>query len=403
MAQEPNLPSDGGAVLRIVGDSGARHQPRPLASPADWRLRIGGEVEHPRELSLEELLALEAEPVELVHDITCVSAAKIAPGGGPVRFGGVRFTTLARLVAPRPWPEGGELGPSVELISRAPATVGPRDKRHHTFMALADCLDPASGVLLATTLDGRPLPYANGGPLRSVVGATFFFYKAIKWLEEIRFVHRPLDECRGTWEEYSGYHVRARVALNERFEPRMHRIVAVDPGEDGAAGADTLELVPREEWAAVFGEMLARRDLSRLSAAQLHKMSLALPKEFRGVRFHDGPFHAKIRGTSFASTDFAGCDLSGCNFSLSKFTNARFAGEGETPARLEGCDFEGAFFNNAHLQGVSMAGSSLSNTTFFGPRDFDKPTDRVRGLDVRHTTHLDPHAARWLARNGALV
>ncbi|MCB1057503.1 MAG: pentapeptide repeat-containing protein, partial [Acidobacteria bacterium] len=70
---------------------------------------------------------------------------------------------------------------------------------------------------------------------------------------------------------------------------------------------------------------------------------------------------------------------------------------------LEGCDFEGAFFNNAHLQGVSMRGACLSNTTFCGPRDFDKPTDRVRGLDLRDTTHLDPHAAEWLARNGAIV
>ncbi|MCB1056506.1 MAG: molybdopterin-dependent oxidoreductase, partial [Acidobacteria bacterium] len=266
------VPSGDGAVLRIVGDSGARHEPRPLATRDAWRLTVGGEVAEPRVLSLDELLALEPEPIEVTHDITCVSAAKIAPGGGLVRFGGVRFQTLADLVAPRPWPGGGELGPSVELISRAPATVGPRGERHHTFMPLADCLDPASGVLLAATLDGEPLPYANGGPLRSVVGPAFFFYKAIKWLEEIRFVHRPLEECRGTWEEYSGYHVRARVDLNERFEPRMHRIVAVDAGEDDAPPADTLELIPADRWAEVFEEMQARRDLSRLSAAQLHKM-----------------------------------------------------------------------------------------------------------------------------------
>jgi hypothetical protein len=269
-------------------------------------------------------------------------------------------------------------------------------------MSLEDCLDPQQGLLLATHLDGEPLPYPNGGPLRATFGPAFFFYKSIKWLEEIRLVHQPLEESRGTWEEYAGYHVRARVAHGERFEPRMHRIIAAEEGSDGLI-SDTLELVPRERWQAVFDECWQRRDLSRLSAAQLHKMFGPLPKSFVGCRFNEGPFRAKLRGTSFASADFTGVDLAGCNFSLTKFTNARFSRDGQDPADLSRCDFEGAYFNHAHLQGVSMAGASLSNATFFGPRDFDKPTDRVRGLDVREALQLEPRTAQWLERNGALV
>ncbi|MDY7092216.1 MAG: molybdopterin-dependent oxidoreductase [Acidobacteriota bacterium] len=396
-------------VLKIVGDSGAHHQPRPLATAEEWRLKVSGAVERPGSFDLGDLgrLATEDRPVP----ITCVSAAKITPDGRPVVFRGTPFAAVAREVGVESQGgEGGSVstdtlelsGVTVQLISRAPATLGSRSERHHTFMSLEDCLDPQQGLLLAIHLDGEPLPYPNGGPLRAAFGPAFFFYKSIKWLEEIRLVRQPLEDSRGTWEEYAGYHVRARVAQGERFEPRMHRILAAEEGSDGLI-SDTLELVPRERWQEVFEECWRRRDFSRLSAAQLHKMFGPLPKSFVGCRFHDGPFRAKLRGTSFASTDFTGVDLAGCNFSLTKFTNARFSREGADPADLSCCDFEGAYFNNAHLQGVSMAGASLSNATFFGPRDFDKPTDRVRGLDVREALQLEPRTAQWLERNGALV
>lgn len=399
-------------VLKIVGDSGAHHQPRPLATAGEWRLRVSGAVERPESFDLEALARLATE--ERSVPITCVSAAQITADGRPVVFRGTPFAAVVRQVGVE-LPEGSRSGPSMEdsersglsgitvqLLSRAPATLGSRSERHHTFMSLEDCLDPEQGLLLATHLDGALLPYPNGGPLRATFGPAFFFYKSIKWLEEIRLVHQPLEESRGTWEEYAGYHVRARVAQGERFEPRMHRILAAEEGDDGLI-SDTLELVPRERWQEVFEEGWRRRDLSRLAAAQLHKMFGPLPKSFVGCCFHDGPFHAKLRGTSFASTDFTGVDLAGCNFSLTKFTNARFSRDGADPADLRGCDFEGAYFNHAHLQGVSMAGASLSNATFFGPRDFDKPTDRVRGLDVREALQLEPRTAQWLERNGALV
>lgn len=385
------------AVLKVVGDSGAGHRPRPLATAADWRLAVGGEVEKPSSLGLEQLTAIGRESRSL--DITCVSAAKIADGR-TVAFTGTPFAALAERVRPRAW-SGSPDGASVRLSSRAPGTIGPRGERHHTYMRLADCLDPVHGLLLATELDGEPLPYPNGGPLRAVFGAAFFFYKSIKWLAEIEVVHLPLAECRGTWEEYAGYHVRARIAHGERFEPRMHRIAEARREADGTI-SDELEAVPETRWRAVFAELYERRDLSRLCAAQLHKI-VRLPTDFTDCRFRDGAFHAKLRGTSFASADFTGADLGGCNFSLSKFSNARFSRDGERPATLAGCDLEGAFFNRAHLRGVSMAGARLSNTTFFGPHDFDRPTDRVEGLDVRGAVLLAPRTAEWLRRNGAIV
>lgn len=387
-------------ILRIIGDDGSLHRPRPLASAEDWRLRISEDGGRSRQLGLSELAALGT--VERTRGITCVSAANIVPGGGEVTFGGIPFTALFQRV----FAESPAAGLTVELVSRAPGTVGPKSERHSTHLTLEDCLEPEHGLLLATHLDGEPLPYANGGPLRAVAPPHLFFYKSIKWLEEIRLLEGPLEDYRGTWEEHSGYHNRARIARGERFEPRMRWILAVRlPPESAPDGTpeDETELVPPERWQEVFESCYREGDFRRLVAAQLHKMFGRLPKDFRGMRFSDGELRAKIRGTSFASADFSGARCTGCNFSLSKFTNTRFSEEGENPADLSECDFEGAYFNHAHLQGVSLKGANLSNATFYGPGEAEATSDRVRGLDLRGAQNLSPQTARWLARGGAIL
>ena len=388
--------------LRTVGDDGARHRPHPLKPAEAWRLRVAGAVEAPADLGLEELLALQETPTSRTRGITCVSAANIVQGGGEVSFSGVSFSTLLRKIFPSGPPDGRRRDLTVELLSRAPGTVGPRGQRHHSHLCLEDCLEPEHGLLLATHLDGEPLAYRNGGPLRAVAPPHLFFYKSIKWLEEIRFLDRPLDECRGTWEEHSGYHNRARIAHGERFEPRMRRILGTRVGPGGEIEDET-ELVGEDEWQEVFEAWYRKRDLSRLVAAQLHKMFGRLPRDFRGVRFSDGDFRAKIRGTSFASADFTRARCRGCNFSISKFTNTRFSVEGREPADLTGCDFEGAFFNKAYLKGVSMRGANLSNATFFGPGEAESVPERVGGLDLRGALNLAPGTAEWLARGGAIL
>ncbi len=388
--------------LRIVGDDGSRHQPRPLTPREGWRLRIGGAVETPCELSLEELLAAEAPSAVRTRGITCVSAANIVHGGGEVTFGGIPFEALLRRVFPKSPPGRDTKDLTVELLSRAPGTVGPRSQRHRTHLALEDCLEPEHGLLLATHLDGEPLPYRHGGPLRAVAPPGLFFYKSLKWLEEIRFLELPAEECRGTWEEHAGYHCRARIALGERFEPRMRHILAARTLPDGEVEDDT-EPVPSHRWQEVFEDAYRRRDFSRLVATQLHKMFGRLPKDFRGVRFSDGELRAKIRGTSFASADFTGARCMDGNFSLSKFTNTRFSTPGQEPADLSGGDFEGAFFNKAYLEGVSMRSANLSNVTFFGPADADRPSERIRGLDLRGALNLAPQTVAWLARGGAIL
>ena len=69
---------------------------RPEISLADWRLEIGGLVEHPKTFTWEEFNALP--PFEDVSDFHCVTTwSKF-----DVKWTGVAFFTLAELVRPKP-------------------------------------------------------------------------------------------------------------------------------------------------------------------------------------------------------------------------------------------------------------------------------------------------------------
>lgn len=65
-----------------------------------------------------------------------------------------------------------------------------RDGEYFEGLSMAEALDPR--VLLATGLNGEPLPLAHGGPLRLVV-PFLQGYKSVKWVGAIRaFRHDPV-------------------------------------------------------------------------------------------------------------------------------------------------------------------------------------------------------------------
>ncbi|HEX5715629.1 MAG TPA: pentapeptide repeat-containing protein [Thermoanaerobaculia bacterium] len=388
--------------LKIVGDSGERHKPAPLGTRDGWKLvvRVGSAII--KEYSVDELLRLEPAPYGAKTGIHCVSSGGIIRSRGEksVTFGGVRFSRLFENLR-----LNGDLGPiaglrpTVRFISAAPGGCGPRNRYHWTALPLRDCLDPANGVMLATDIDDVPLPYGNGGPLRSIVGDSLYFYKAVKWLAEIRFCRGPHSRFLGTWEDYAGYHNRARTAFAEQFQPRMREIQEVLRDKAGQP-SDVSRVVPRKAWRQTWEKMSGRADLSRLIVSRLDEMDLALPTDFRKIIFSEGDFKAKIRGTLFKGCTFAGANLEGCNFSLSRFSNTDFSEKGDNPANLTGCDLEGANLQSAYLRNVPMRGAWLSNAVF--TQDF-KATDRVNGLEVKEAHDLDEKTRAWLADNGASV
>ena len=131
------------------------HYGRPEVWPG---LRVDGLVERPAVFSAAELLELTRQTI--VDDFRCVEGWS-APGQ---EWEGVPLAVLLDLVKP--------------LSTARFAAVATSD------FQVGVPLDAASGVLLATGLNGSDLPAEHGGPCRLVsVGQAC--YASVKWVDSI--------------------------------------------------------------------------------------------------------------------------------------------------------------------------------------------------------------------------
>ena len=81
---------------------------------------------------------------------------------------------------------------------------------YSTNLRLADLAEPTT--LLATHLNGAPLPAEHGFPVRLVV-PHLYAYKSPKWFRGWEYLEVPR---RGFWEE-RGYHRHGDPWLEERY------------------------------------------------------------------------------------------------------------------------------------------------------------------------------------------
>jgi DMSO/TMAO reductase YedYZ molybdopterin-dependent catalytic subunit len=151
----------------------------PVIDGAKWRLKIGGLVERPLELTLEEIRAYD--PLHQFVTLACISN----PVGGSL-IGTTRWTgvSLQRLL-PRL-----RLRPSATHLKLTSAD------RFHEVVAL-DMIRKDERVMLAYDWDGVPLATKHGFPLRIYI-PDHYGMKQPKWLQSI--------EATDHWEP--GYWVK---------------------------------------------------------------------------------------------------------------------------------------------------------------------------------------------------
>ena len=279
------------------------HAPVPAIDAGTWRLEVGGHVERPATYALDELTRRFPRH-EVVSTLVCAGLRRaelleVAPLPGELpwgpdaastgRWSGVR---LADVLA-----ESRLAGSArhVELVGLD------RVVRHgHEFgfggsIDLEKALD--ADVLLATHLDGEPLPPAHGCPLRAVVPG-WIGARSVKWLGRITALpdesanyfqahayrvakapgpHGPTDVTEGS--------AMSTVALNAVVtEPRPEAVVragevcvrgwavgsegrpviAVEVSHDGGAHWTRATFTSRgERWAWSFWEARVRLDAGR--------------------------------------------------------------------------------------------------------------------------------------------
>jgi DMSO/TMAO reductase YedYZ molybdopterin-dependent catalytic subunit len=161
----------------------------PRVDPKDWRLKVWGLVEEPREFTWEEFMELPRQ--RQMCDIHCVTRwSKL-----DTVWEGVSFREIVRLVKPRP---------------EAKFVMEQAYGGYTTNMALEELLD--DDVLLAFNYGDKPLEPEHGGPLRMLV-PKLYFWKSAKWLRGLEFI---AEDQPGFWEIY-GYHMHGDPWTEERF------------------------------------------------------------------------------------------------------------------------------------------------------------------------------------------
>ncbi len=164
-------------VQRIVDQDLPILHLEPEMPVGSWSVQIGGLVERPAELSMEEIHALG--PITRAIDLHCVWGWSRPD----CRWEGVHLNALTRDVGPLP---------EAEYV-----LVTARSSPYASCLTLAEVRDG----IFAWRVDGHDLKPERGWPLRFVSPAYKWAYKSVKWVERIDF----LDEFRaGFWEERVG-------------------------------------------------------------------------------------------------------------------------------------------------------------------------------------------------------
>ncbi len=135
----------------------------------DFRLKVGGLVDNPVELTLAEL-----EQLGVVEHITMHHC--IQGWSGIAKWGGVPMHALIQLVRPKPEAK------TAAFFSFGEALYGGSyyDTQSLDNLLKAECL-------LASHMNGQPLNAVYGAPLRLRV-ENQLGYKMVKWIERIEFV-----------------------------------------------------------------------------------------------------------------------------------------------------------------------------------------------------------------------
>ncbi len=169
----------------------------PQLSTADWSLRIHGMVAEEIVLTWDELIALPLQ--ESITTLTCVSNEV----GGDL-IGNARWLGY----------------PLRELLARAVPDadadmVLSRSSDGFTASTPLEALTDDRAAILAVGMNGEPLPFEHGFPVRMVVPGLYGYVSATKWVTELEVTR--FDRARAYWTD-RGWSERGPIKLESRID-----------------------------------------------------------------------------------------------------------------------------------------------------------------------------------------
>ncbi|MGW6054204.1 sulfite oxidase [Streptomyces sp. NPDC055189] len=159
----------------------------PKVDATSWRLRIHGKgVTRERTLSFADLLRMPL--IERNITLACVSNEVGGPYVGNARWIGVRLADLLDQCGVKPPSKGGSAD---QLVARSVdgMTIG---------SPVEDVMD-GRDAMLALGMNGQPLPFEHGFPVRMLVPGLYGYVSACKWIQDIELT---------TFDDYDPYWVK---------------------------------------------------------------------------------------------------------------------------------------------------------------------------------------------------
>jgi DMSO/TMAO reductase YedYZ molybdopterin-dependent catalytic subunit len=186
----------------------------PKVDPRNWELRIHGMVD--REIRLNFADLLERRLIERDITLTCVSNEVGGPYVGNARWIGVPIAEILREA-------GVQAGAdAVKSTSVDGLTIGT------PLAALTDGRD----AIFAVGMNGEPLPFEHGFPVRMVVPGLYGYVSATKWI--VDFEVTRFDDFSAYWTD-RGWSVEAPIKTSSRIDVPKG-FARVKPGPAVAAG-----------------------------------------------------------------------------------------------------------------------------------------------------------------------
>ncbi len=187
----------------------------PTVERDTWRLKVTGRVDHPVELTYEELVALPI--IEQFVTIACVSNEVGGDLVGNAKWTGVKLRDVLAMAG---------------VQANADQLVGRSVDDFTAGMPLEWVMDPSREPMIAVGMNDAPLPRNHGYPARLIVPGLYGYVSATKWLSELQLTR--FDEFQAFWIP-RGWAAKAPILTQSRIDVPASR-ATVGAGHTPIAG-----------------------------------------------------------------------------------------------------------------------------------------------------------------------
>jgi DMSO/TMAO reductase YedYZ molybdopterin-dependent catalytic subunit len=196
------------------------HYDIPDADPASWTTAVTGLVERELLLTLEKLAAMEQHTLRVTMECAGNGRTGVDPRplSQPWITGAVGTADWSGVLLSDVLAEAGIAEVAVDVVFRGADHGVERGVEQDYERGLSVELAQGPDVLLATAMNGQPLPPQHGFPVRLVVPG-WYGMASVKWLREIRLIDHE-------FEGYQHHAYRIRTHKDDvgtpvtRIEPR---------------------------------------------------------------------------------------------------------------------------------------------------------------------------------------